>query len=201
MIKAIIFDLGGVIIDMKLILSKTADLLQPSDVNQLWEDINIEASSLCKGEISFRQFCRKITFKYNKNKHVDDLYNIWVNDFKKLITVDDRIINLIKSIKNRYKLAVLSNTNDEHTKILKKLGIFKHFDVVLLSNEQRLAKDDIKFFQLLIKKLQIKPNECIFIDDVEQFTDLAKSIEINTIHYQSFKKLIKELRSFSIKVD
>ncbi|MHC4455231.1 MAG: HAD-IA family hydrolase [Planctomycetota bacterium] len=109
-----------------------------------------------------------------------------------------RIIRRLKSI---YKIALLSNTNKwdfEH--IIKTCEVYNLFDAVSLSFRVRAMKPDNKIFLDSISKLRLKPEECVYIDDIEGYVEAAKQIGINGIHYVSFEKLISSLKGLSIQL-
>ncbi len=101
-------------------------------------------------------------------------------------------------LKKNYKLAMISNTIEEHVKINRKLGRFKLFDVVILSNEAGFTKGEKYIFLLAIKELNIQPKECVFIDDIKKFLEIPKKLGMKTIHFKNNEQLIKDLRGLSL---
>lgn len=200
MIKAIIFDLGGVVINWKPLLSKTLAILKPSDRNQFWLELNRELLPWAAGKMTARQVWKKMARKYKKEESVNDLLKAWINDYEKLVSVDQEMISLVASLKG-YKLAVITNTTNEHAPILRRLGILEGFDVVILSNEVKMTKDEKEIFLLTVEKLDVEPKECLFIDDVEKFVNVAKSLGMKAILYKNPVQLKEKLESFSVRID
>src|SRR3989337_242443 len=116
MIKAVIFDLGGVVVNMESFLEKIIKILKPADRVQFWKELNLDAIPLCKGEMTTRQFCESLAKKYNKDEMADELLTVWVDGYEKLVTVNRKVLNLVEKLREKYKVAMVSNTNDEHTK-------------------------------------------------------------------------------------
>src|SRR3972149_9312563 len=199
MIKAVIFDLGGVIIDWKPLLNRTLAILKPSDKKQFWLDLNRELIPWSKGAMTARQVMQILAKKYKKEMSVNDLLKAWINDYEKLVSVDLEMMGLVASLK-RYKLGVITNTTNEHVPILRRLGILEEFDVTILSNEVKMTKDEKEIFLLAAKKLRVKPHECLFIDDVEKFVEVAKSAGMKAILYKDLAQLKERLQSFSVTI-
>ncbi|MDI6602861.1 MAG: HAD family phosphatase [Patescibacteria group bacterium] len=199
MIKAVIFDFGGVILNMKPLLAQTKKIFQMSDDAKLWETINIEALPLSKGEITLLQCFRNVTKKLKKNIISEEsLKDLWIKDYGKFTSIDKNIKKLIALLKKNYQLAIVSNTIKEHTKINKKLGRFKLFDVVILSHEVGLTKDEKEIFLLAAKSLDVKPEECVFIDDIKRFLKVAEGLGMKTIHFKNPTQLRKDLKALGL---
>jgi len=199
MIKAVIFDFGGVILNMKPLLVQTKKIFQISDGHKLWETINTEAVPLCKGKITLLQCFRNVGKKLKKKVSYENLNDLWIRDYEKFTSVDKNMKKLIALLKKNYKLAIVSNTIKEHTKVNKRLGRFdKLFDAVILSHEVGLTKAGKEIFLLATKNLNVKPKECIFIDDTERFLRVAGSLGIKTVHFKSPAQLRKDLKSLGL---
>jgi epoxide hydrolase-like predicted phosphatase len=196
MIKAIIFDFGGV-------LSKKGSF-----------------KPLCKKyakkhNVSYNGFydvLRDIWFKTRTNK-VDsklfwkecaDYLNIDPVKLKKDMMKSDgynkKTIRLIKKLKKEYKVGLLSNhIEDWLEEIIQKRKLDKLFDVIVTSYGSKLAKPDIKIFKEIVKKLKVKPQECIFIDDIKTNIPPAKKLGMKTILFKNLNQTKKELNKFGIK--
>lgn len=193
MIKAIIFDLGGVVLDMKPLLKTAADLFQPRDETEFWREINLEAIPLCKGEITVLEFWKKVAKRHKKEIPDDILKDIWVKDYRESISINKKVQRLVESLKKSYKMGMISNTIPEHASINRRMGAFDVYDVVILSNEVKLTKDEKEIFLLAAEQLKVLPEECIFVDDVEKFVNVANSIGMKAILYKNPSQLKKEI--------
>ncbi len=201
MIKAIIFDLGGVVLDMKPLLEKAARIFHPSDKDKFWKEINEEAIPLTKGEISLLEFWKIIAKNHKKRISDRKLSKLWVEDYEQLTSLDEDVMKIARSLRNTYKVGIISNTIAEHVRINKKLGRYNFSDVVTLSNEVKMTKDEEEIFFITAKKLGVKPEECLFIDDVEKFVQVAKSVGMKAILYKNPIRLKESLKSFSVIID
>uniref|UniRef100_A0A7C6AHD6 HAD family hydrolase n=1 Tax=candidate division WOR-3 bacterium TaxID=2052148 RepID=A0A7C6AHD6_UNCW3 len=91
---------------------------------------------------------------------------------------EDKILkDVLKKLKKRYRLAVFTNNNKIQTqRILKALGIDKLFDYIFTYESFKLIKPDPEIFRLIIKELNVKPEECLMVGD-RYYVDLAPAKE------------------------
>ena len=186
--KAIIFDLGGVIlnIDYKLTIAefeklgvKNADSFYSKKVQDPIFD-KLEA-----GAISPKEFLEQLQ-KECDNASIELVENAWN---AMLLDLPQSRLNYIKTLKNNYQIFLLSNTNAIHIRAFKnKIGAEKWkafssvFDKMYLSHEIGLRKPDKEAFQIILEENKLKPNEVFFIDDSPQHIEAAKKLGIHC-HY------------------
>lgn len=198
MIKVAIFDFAGVVLNIKPLLSQAQTILKIQDRSKLWEIINIESIPLCDGRISLLQFWKRVA-KKTKNKIPDIiLKDLWIKDYDKLTSIDKNVEKLIKALKKHYKIGLISNTIKEQTKINRKLDRFKLFDIVILSHEVGLSKDKKDIFLLATKRLNAKPEECVFIDDTKRFVKVASDLGMKAIHFKNYTQLKRNFKALKI---
>ena len=192
MIKAIVFDSGGVIINQHLFFERLGKIFMPKESKIFWHQINIEAIPLCKNLISEEEYWNRISRLTGKDpKKIPK--NLWSRGYTSGTKANGDVMEIIKKLKNKYKLAIVSNSIKSHEKINRKRGIFDMFDEVVLSHKVGLTKDSKKIFLLAAKRLKVKPVECIFIDDVADFVKVAKSAGMNGILFKNSAQLNKDM--------
>ena len=197
MIRAFIFDMGGVIVDIRPFLAQTVKVFEPECEEEFWESINVEAASLCRGEITLLEFWKSVAEKLEKDIPDDVLKDLWVIDEEP--SLNEGIEDIIYSLKDRYSLAILSNTMKEHK--FEKKGIFSLFDVVVLSCDVGLTKDDPDIFFLVAEELKVLPEECVFIDDIQEFVDVSRSVGMQGILFENLEQLKHDLKECGIKIE
>lgn len=193
MIKAIIFDLGGVIVDTNLIQDRLVSLFNVKDKAKFWQQINHEMIPLCRGDINERQFWKNVAHRYNVDKKKVPK-NLLSKNFRESIRLNKELLQLISNLKNKYKVAVISNIIEHHSKINESMGLYEYFHHLVLSYKVRLTKDSAEIFTLAAKKLKVKPEECIFIDDVIKFVNVAKSVGMKSILFKNNRQLKLDLK-------
>ena len=189
-IKHIIFDLGGVIlnIDYKRPI-EAFKKLGIQDVEGLYSKQNqVELFDLLEtGKIDEAEFVKQIQQKSNVELSHHDIITAW-NSI--LLDFPLRRLQILQQLQLHYSIFLLSNTNEIHEKafndMLKttcgypNLGIF--FDKVYFSHRVGLRKPDPAIFQLVLDENKLDPEETLFIDDSPQHIEAAKSLHIHTIH-------------------
>jgi len=188
-IKNIIFDLGGVIINIdynktinafiKLGMSNFNDVFSQAAQNKTFDKLD-------KGEISNQEFYAKIKALFQKPISELEIEMAWN---AMLLDIPPQRIALLKELKKKYKLFLLSNTNDIHfpvfqTQLKKQEGLFLEdlFNQTYYSHKIGMRKPDKKAFQLILNENNILAEETLFIDDSEQHIVEAKKLGIKTLH-------------------
>ena len=193
MIKTIIFDLGNVLVyfDETPIFKKwaAASNKKISDVINYYKKSR-PRKAFERGEISPEQF-------YDKT--VEDLgLNISYRNFKKLwceiFTPNKNVQNVVKSLKGKYKLVLLSNTNIwQYEYVKKKYKIVDLFDELVLSYEVGYTKPNPMIYLTALKKARALPFNCAYFDDIPEFVNVARLMGINAFQYKNMEKLRTDL--------
>ncbi len=109
------------------------------------------------------------------------------------------VIRFVEQLRKNYKIALVSNFTPLLDDYDKKYHFYKNFDYLLSSHMVRLRKPHAPIFKLLIKRTKAKPEEIIFIDDLQRNINGAKKVGIKTILFKNLKQLKKELKKHRIK--
>ena len=107
----------------------------------------------------------------------------------------EKNIEIMKSLKGKYKLFVLSNFHyPAFDYIFKNWEFFKYFDGKVVSGHCKLLKPEKKIYELLCLTYSLKPNECVFIDDTKANIEAAEEFGINGIHLTDINILEEKLK-------
>lgn len=194
-IKNIIFDLGGVLLDIDIKLAIPAfskigitlgdnfDDLEKLKVFELFEKGTMDT-------FSFRNELRKWTDKPLSDGEIDKAWNSIIIDFP------DERIKLLNSLKSKYRIYLLSNTNEIHEKYYDEMvknrtgnSIRALFQNVYYSHVIHLRKPDIEAFQYIIRDCNLNPKETLFIDDFINNIKAAKKTGLHTRHLKAGEEL------------
>ena len=106
---------------------------------------------------------------------------------------------VLKQLSQKYKLVLLTNTLSLSYEKFLETGLQKYFDYIITSFDTGLIKPDQEIFKLILKKYNIKPEECVMIgdnptDDIEPAQKLGmKTILIDRKNKYPNMKSIKSL--------
>jgi epoxide hydrolase-like predicted phosphatase len=114
-------------------------------------------------------------------------------------SIDQKLLGFAESLKPDYKIGLLSNAWVDSRNKLGALFIFIDiFDVAIFSAEVKARKPDPEIFHIMLERLGIKPEECIFIDDILENIEGAEKIGINTILFKNTQDTINEINSMLV---
>ena len=200
MIKAIIFDLGNVLLNYDL--RKAADRFSRDcgvSVFRLWFHFLTSSSEkdyMC-GKISSTEFFRRAKKSLGLKIGFGRFRNYW-ND---IFTENPGMESVLIELKRRYPLYLLSNTNAMHYEYLKKkFPILRHFRLRFASHEVGCRKPDEAIFRKVLKRIRLAPSEVVFIDDMRAFVAGAKKIGIHAIRFRNKDQMIRDLRCCGIRI-
>lgn len=197
MIQAIIFDFGGVLLDAEKspdIVMALADTMEVSLdlVRPMWKR---EYNNLLMGKISSKKYVGIVADELNCQCDVDEVYSKWANMVR--ITqgsINHDLINFINSLRSKYRVYVLSNMIDlaEEDEMLKRLK--EQFDGYFTSYQLGSRKPQVEMFNKFLTRTNLKPDQCIFIDDNKKNTNASTTLGFHSLKYEGVEKL-KELIS------
>lgn len=108
-------------------------------------------------------------------------------DFFGVINIDGKlnkeISDFLKSNKGKYKFAILSASNTDLRPWLKDEDILDYFSLIQITSEVNLTKTDPNFYIKALEALNLKPNNTLFIDDMQSYLDVAAKLGIKTQLY------------------
>lgn len=188
-IKNIIFDFGGVILNIShqkvenafkaLGVSNFEVLFNQASQSQLFQQFE-------KGVISeneFRNEIRSLANLKNSDKELDNAWNTIIEDYP------PKRIDLLNQIKEHYRIFILSNTNIIHynyyiPKFEREFGFSfgSLFEKTYWSFKFGERKPDLNVYRHLIAENRLIPAESVFIDDSIQNILAAQEVGLNTVH-------------------
>lgn len=189
-IKNIIFDWGGVLIDLNMgNCMKAFDEIGVSDFAQLIrgaEECGIFKSyelGNCTTD-EFREGIRKLSNRDITDQKIDSIWNSMIE------TIPEEKLKLLAELRKHYSIYLLSNTNELHweyasSKVfqyqeLKRDDFFKR---IFLSFRMHLAKPNPDIFRVALEEAGLKAEETLFIDDSLINCQAAASINLQIAHY------------------
>lgn len=190
MIKAVIFDFGGVLVNegfWDYIKENIPDWeKRENEIIKLTEKVD-------RGDLPYTAYSEYFGNLIGKDPQVVD------SEFLDNYVGHDKVGDVVKRLKGNYKIGILSNFPEGwFYKILDKIGIKDYFDYILVSSEHALLKPDKEIYETMLKKLDVKPEEAIFIDDRLVNIEGAESLGIKTILFKNPEDLLENLSMFGV---
>ena len=207
-VKNIIFDFGGVIIDIDF--NKSIDAYNKLGANNFKEFYSQAQQTylfdkLDTGEISTQQFLSELRNYLPPSVTDKQMIDAW-NAI--LIGIPEHRIRLLERLKAKFRLFLLSNTNEihypEYTKELQDKFHYESlcvlFDKAYLSFEVGLRKPDPDFYKMVLQENNLDPSETLFIDDSIQNLEPAKKLGIHTFFLEPPKDIISFFDSKTMNI-
>ncbi|MCP3686697.1 MAG: HAD family phosphatase [bacterium] len=198
MIKCIISDLGEVVLNvhfekaLKRLAENTG--LSEKEVEEGLFGSGIK-NAHDSGEFSAEDFFQKLSEKLGLDMNFEEFEQAWGDIFSE----NPEVVELLPKLKKNYKIVLLSNTDDIHINFVKrKFPIMDIFEDFFLSYQLKAAKPNAEIFRKALEKLNLKPEECVYIDDIKEYGEAAASVGIPVIHYQR-GKLEEDLAKLGVK--
>ncbi|MBD3287670.1 HAD-IA family hydrolase [candidate division KSB1 bacterium] len=198
MVKVIIFDLGGVLIELSYddffnSMSQETGLSITELSNQKASKISTRFQT---GSISGEQLHAEFCELFNINISLHKLKEIWA---KVLAGQKKDVAEIVSRLQKIYPMTLLSNTDPWHFEYCRKhFSVVRTFEKAFLSYEQHLLKPDPEFYKQVSQSLGVHHDECLFIDDTEVNVKSAKDVGYNVIHFKDASQLKEELINLNI---
>ncbi len=188
-IDLIIFDLGGVILNIDYQLTQKAfskigvpdveRLYSQAAQSQLFDDN--ETGRISPSE--FRKGLKEIIGMEVSDEQLDEAWNALIQE------IPPHRVDFILSLKEKFKTSLLSNTNEIHIQnfeqsIDERLGLEKFkscFDLLCYSSRIGLRKPNVEAWQYVLDKMNVPAHRALFIDDSEQHIVAARSIDVHAV--------------------
>ena len=176
-LRAVIFDFGGVLLDMRWDVARELDRahgLPKSSVFETlyrcpaWDDIECGAGDPAEWiENAHRELERRA------GRALPRLHEKW----RRAQTVIDANLAVVRSLRPPYRCSILSNADLSLRERLKgDLAMDHLFDDIVVSAEVGMAKPRPEIFRLAADRLGLPPAACVFVDDWDQNVDAARAV-------------------------
>ena len=190
MIKAIIFDFAGVIgVDGYWIWFKK-NIPDLGSKREYYQKVSEQVDRAIIPHSEFMKMLSKDTGIVEEK--------IWQEVYEEIV-INDELLKLIKQLKKKYKIGLLSNfTFPWLREILANRNLYSYFDQIIISSEHKLLKPEPKIFHKILKMLDVIKKEAVFIDDRQTNVDAANRIGIKSILFSSNEHLREQFKEIGI---
>jgi epoxide hydrolase-like predicted phosphatase len=97
------------------------------------------------------------------------------------------------------KTGILSNTFFTVPWILQILGGYRGFDPIVLSSKEGVAKPDAKIYRIAIERAGVKPDEIIFIDNLEENVRAAKKLGLKVVRAKNSNQVVADTKQILLE--
>jgi len=196
MIKAVILDLGGVVVPLDFQLGyATFSNLTPYSSGEIERRILATGliDELETGRVEPEEFARLMSAALDLDIPFSQFSELWGSIF-----LPDTLISeeLLVKIGRRNKLLLLSNTNAIHFDFIQRnYPLMERFDDFVLSHEVGVMKPGAEIYRVAIERAGCLPEECFFTDDRQENVTGALREGIESCRFTTQERLVAELVS------
>ena len=186
--KAVIFDLGGVLVhyDGRSTFTDIGKLVGAS-LDELFPFYETHDHAFGTGQLSGEDYYRKLAESFRFTA----AYKSFATAFCRYQQRNETALTFAKNLQAHPTVAVgiISNTNVVHANWLhSNLPEFKQFSSVILSNEVGLLKPDPAIYQLALAQLNVSPDKALFVDDNEENVAGGTAVGLHTILHKNWQR-------------
>lgn len=197
MIKAAIFDMGGVL--LRTIDPGPREALGARygfDTRRLF-DVVFTSESSKQAEVGLKP--DKIHWEWAldelgipQEERADFIKEFWAGDY-----MDYELLNFIQSLRPAIRTGLLSNAwLNTRSNVTRRWGALEpYFDVTIFSAELGMRKPAPEFFHWLLERLDVQPGEAIFVDDYGKNIEAARDLGIQAVKFCSTEQAIQDVQA------
>ncbi|HEY7141226.1 MAG TPA: HAD family phosphatase [Methylomirabilota bacterium] len=183
-VRGVIFDFGGVLIDMRWDVSAGLEdahglprhaLLETLYRTPTWREIERGQGDL----LAWRAEAHRL-LEERAGRALPGLHDAWVAA-RHLIQAN---VLLARRLRPAYRTAILSNADESLRIRLRELGIHDLFDTVVSSAEEGVAKPDAEIYRRAAGRIGLPPESCVFVDDYDANVRAAEALGMKGIVYR-----------------
>ncbi len=193
MIKAVLFDYGGVLSPGgKSFVASLSEILKvpPEDVK-----VSQVGIQLWNGEITPEEFFKELSELNGQPITVEKMLEV-----SGVMTKNQAVYDLAVELRQRgIKTAILSNMYKSTADLLRQQGYYDDFDPIVLSFEEKLAKPDRAVYQHTIEKIGLPAEEILFIDDQDRFLAPATEMGMQVIKAEDQQQIVADVKAILLK--
>ncbi len=193
-IKAIYFDLGGVIV-------RTEDKTLRTELGQRFgmsydqidrfvfgcETAKKASIGLISEEQHWRDVARRLGQPESEWQSIADAF--FGGD-----RIDRNLLAFIESVRPALKTGVISNAWDGLRDYMRKNGFLAPFDEVIVSAEVGIVKPDARIYQLALDKFGIQPAEAVFVDDMPENIAACQALGMQGVQFQTAGQVLADVK-------
>jgi len=195
-IQAVIFDFGGV-------LMRTED---PSSRRKWEEQLGLPDWGLARalfesdssvramrGELAESEVWRTAAEQFRLTpQQLEALqHDFWTGD-----RLDRELVRFLEGLRPRYRTAILSNAWTGSRHFFEQLGLDNVVDTMVISAEEGVIKPEPRTYCIACTRLDIRPEEAVFVDDLPENVAGAEAIGMSGVHFKNREQALAEVKAY-----
>ena len=201
MIESIVFDLSEVLIPGLIGVEEKLErhtgvprnLLAKAMGSYPYYEVENHLDRLLKGSLSYQDYRSEVFLNAELSGHFITLFDEeCISMFKSAYPYTEQLLNQVAIHCDLYLLS--DHCEEWVPQIMKQHSFFSKFKGCVWSYEVGATKKSIKPFESIIKRYQLSPSSCLFIDDNATNINIASGLGFNTVHFKG-EKSIKQIYS------
>jgi HAD superfamily hydrolase (TIGR01509 family) len=192
-----LFDLGNTVIKLayeRVLAAVCADAsITRDELVELLEEPGAYRD-MERGAVSFYEFYEFLCDHAGYRGSIREFHRVWSDFFDGTMP---GIEDLLDRIRERYRIAFLSNSNEIHAEVIptRFAGVFHKDDPFVFSHRLKSAKPDPDIFRMALQTIGATTQSTIFIDDLLENVVAARALGMRAFQFKDSRTLTKELEA------
>ncbi len=198
-ITTIIFDIGGVTIDWdEDIVYRHVEKQTRMPFNKIKKTCLLWMKLFETGRTGEKEYWGRVSRDIG---YTGSLHGIWLDHYGSHAKRNAAVIKITRKARAKgYKTATITNVIKPYYIYNKKTGLYKGFSSVFASCNLHMRKPNRNIYLYALKRLNAKPQECIFIDNTKENVTAARKIGMKAILFKNAGQMKRELKSLDVKL-
>jgi len=199
-LRAIIFDFGGVVVhwDPRRVYRR---FLQTDEaIDRFFREVGFHRwnADQDRGARTWDEAVAELSSRFPYHRELISAYHeFWEDSIGGPIEETVRLMERLRAYGHR--LVGLSNWSAEKFRLTqRRYDLFKLFDEIIISGDVKVMKPEREIFDITLRKLGLRADECLFVDDSQGNVDAAAAMGFHVIHFQSPSQLEADLRRLGL---
>ena len=197
-IKVILFDLGGVLVELDGLPIKNQWLNNPIDETESWRlwSRSQFVKEYEKGRISSNQFAAGVIEEQGLNVSEQEFLNHYV---RWPLGLYPGVLDLLAKLKNQYTLAIYSNTSELHwPRLMGEMQLDGKCDFYFASFQIGMYKPEVESFLYVAEQIKVEARHILFFDDNSINVEAAKTAGMLAEQVKGVEQLKLKLNQYQL---
>ncbi|MGO8694959.1 MAG: HAD family hydrolase [Rectinemataceae bacterium] len=197
-ITTLLFDLGNVITkpqDLSFVERMRSIIAPDASIEGFLAAYGAPRRDYDRGDIDYRQYWRRVAQELGVPAPEGSFEKLRDADLKSWFNIDAGMVDYIREIRGRARhLVLLSNIHWDGVEYLESHFSWKDlFESRIYSCEHKVNKPHAEIFRIALSKIDERPENCLFVDDLSENIEGGRSAGLHTIQFVGLAQLKREV--------